>query len=204
MKNIYIKLAGIILLILSIFCCAGKEIHGSGFYNFEYNGEEYRIRSVLSENNGFAYNELIGKKFLAIDYDQDGEVDKISLGTIDISDAQGIYEYALDKLKTENKLQEVKPVFNFYNTSVDGYDCEVKSFQPSHEEPFNQFKILENDQNATTNFILGFDQQADGIIDTVALGEMSLEQMQTLYSELISRGLNEGVLIKVDNKIFVK
>jgi len=204
MKNVYIRLISIVVLILSLFDCAEKEIQGSAFYNFDYEGEEYRIRTVVSKENGKVYNELIGKKFVAFDYDQNGVLDEITIGTINLADAQSIYEFAVNMLTMQNKVAKIKPKINSYKIKIENYTCEIKTFQHDNGEPFNQFKVVEKNANESSEFLIGIDYEADGILDTVAVGDMSLEQIQVLHSEVITQGLKDNVLIKVDNQIFVK
>lgn len=204
MKKTYIILTSTAAFILLLLRCAEKEIQGSAFYKFDYKGEEYRIRTVVTESDGKVYNELIGNKFVAVDYDQDGILDEITIGTININDAQNIYDFALDMLTTQNKVAKIKPKLNSYRILLDGYTCEIKTFQNNNGESFNQFKVVEKDANKSTDFIIGIDYNADGILDTVTLGNMSLEKIQTLHSEVVDQGLKDNALIKVDNKIIVK
>lgn len=192
------------ILMILLMRCAEKEIQGSAFYNFDYEGENYRIRTVVSKDNGKVYNELVGKKFVAVDYDNDGVLDKVTIGTINIQSAQQIYRYCLDILITQEKVVKIKPKLNSYKINFEEYSCELKTFQEENGEPFNQFKVFEKDANETTDFIIGIDYNADGVLDTVIIGNMSLEQVQTLHSQLIDQGLKDNMLLKVDNKIIVK
>ena len=47
-------------------------------------------------------------------------------------------------------------------------------------------------------------ERTDGTIDDIVRGTISLEKMQTLYSEVIKKGLDKNELIKADNMILVK
>jgi len=204
LKKLSLVLTGTAALLILLLRCAEKEIQGSAFYHFDYQGEDYRIRTVVTTDDGKVYNELIGNKFVAVDYDQDGILDEITLGTINTNDAQNIYGFALDMLTTQNKVATIKPKLNSYRILMEGYTCEMKTFHKDNSEPFNQFKVVEKDANETNDFIIGIDYNADGILDTVALGNMSLEQIQALHSEVIDQGLKDNVLLKVDSKIIVK
>ena len=204
MKNGFL-FAAIVLIFISVFCgCSEKPVGGSTFFSFEYEGQNYRIRTVSFENNGHSYNELIGKKFVANDYDQDGFIDNITYGDISITDAQNIYEHAISVLSEKDKLHPVKPIYHSYQLTNSDYDYEIKSFQPKNVEPFNQFKVVEKEVTTTPGFIMGIDQKADGIIDTVTVGTMSLEKIQALYTDVIQKGLQLKQLIKTGDMIIVK
>lgn len=204
------KEAGLLLSGLSFFLfifsgCAQQNSHLSAtFYSFEYEGENYRIRSVSGANNEMSFNELIGKSFLAKDYDQDGFIDEIFLGEMKLADAQKIYEYTLSKLTMENKLQEVSPKIKSVQDHDSQYQYEIKSFRPASSEAFNQFKMTKNGSKITPNVTLCLDLKADGTIDEIVTGAFALDKVQAAYSEVIQKGLEKSKLIKTGNMILVK
>ena len=204
MKNGVLILALMVFYLIVFYSCSEKPIQGSTFFNFDFEGQSYRIRSVSVENNGYSYNELVGKKFVANDFDQDGIIDKILYGEINIADAQKIYEHALSILTKQDKLLAVKPIYHCYRLTNSDYDYEIKSFQPKNVEPFNQFKVVEKEISMQPGFIMGIDQMADGIIDTVVVGSMSLENIQALYINVLESGLQNKQIIKSGNMILVK
>ncbi len=204
MKNRFI-IAAIVSSILPVFCsCSEKPVQGSTFFNFEYEGQNYRIRTVTFNDNGYSYNELIGKKFVANDYDQDGIIDKITNGEVSIVDAQKVYEHVLSILAEQDKLHPVKPIYHSCQFTNTDYDYEIKTFQPKNVEPFNQFKVIEKEIKTEAGFIIGIDQKADGTIDTVVTGTMSLKNIQALYIDVIHKGLQMNQLFKDGDMIIVK
>ncbi len=204
MKNGFVIAAIISTFIFTFFSCCEKPVQGSTFFNFEYEGQNFRIRTVYSENNGFSYNELIGEKFVANDYDQDGIIDKITYGDVSITESQNVYEYVISVLAERNKLRAVNPTYHSYQLTNTDYDYEIKSFQPKNVEPFNQFKVIEKVVKTPGGFIIGLDQKADGTIDTVVTGAMSLKNIQTLYTDVIQKGLQMNKLSKTSDMIIVK
>src|SRR5574341_1819230 len=106
---------GFLLSISMLFGCASTkpESHASQ-YRFNYNDETYRLRSISSEDKTESYNELVGAKFVAIDFDQDRFIDRIQLGEVSLSEAQKIYEHGLEMLSKENRLQLRIPEINRY------------------------------------------------------------------------------------------
>ena len=204
MKNGFVIAAIISTFIFTFFSCCEKPVQGSTFFNFEYEGQSYRIRTVYSENNGFSYNELIGKKFAANDYDQDGIIDKITYGDKEVTEAQKVYEYVLSILAERDKLLPVKPIYHSYQLTNTNYDYEIKTFRPKNAESFNQFKVIEKEVKTPAGFIIGIDQKADGTIDTVVTGTMPLKNIQTLYTDVIQKGLQMNKLSKTGDMIIVK
>ena len=204
MKDGFIIAAIISIFIFTFLSCCEKPVQGSNFFSFDYEGQSYRIRSVSFEENGYSYNELIGKKFVANDYDQDGIIDKITYGDKSITEAQIVYEYVLSILAERDKLRPVKPIYHSYQLITTVYDYEIKTFRPKYLEPFNQFKVIEKEVKTPAGFIIGIDQKADGTIDTVVTGTMPLKNIQTLYTNVIQKGLQMNKLSKTGDMIIVK
>ena len=205
MKKTKIFFFSLLTSILLMCSCAQKEhYYGSAFYNFEYDGEQYRIRSVSSEENAISFNELVGKDFVAKDYDQDGLLDEISLGEKNLSEAQKIYEYTLTLLESQTKLQKVNLRFSVYQELNSENNYEIKSYTPGDGTPFNQFKVIKKKWSLNPEIIIGVDQQADGSIDEIVKGSMSLEEIQILYSQIIEKGLEKNQLIEINKMIIVK
>ncbi len=204
LKKSCMLLAVILIYNCMFYSCAGRKPNlRVAVYSFEYNEENYRIRSVSSKNDSLFFNELIADKFTAKDYDQDGFIDEIILGKVNMSEAQKIYEYALTTLTMQNKLREVSYKLNAYKHSNSEYNYEIKSFRPSKAEPFNEFIIISNRQILNPYIIICIDQKADGILDRIVKGTISLEKIQTLYSDVIKKGLKSNELIEIDNMILV-
>lgn len=65
-------------------------------YSFTLDDESYRIRSITSPVKSESYNEVIGQKFVAADYDQDGIVDCVTMGDVPLVVVQQIYDYGLN------------------------------------------------------------------------------------------------------------
>lgn len=195
-----------LVIFVSIFygCASRKSEMTAAFYKCQYEGENYRIRSISSENPAYAFNELISSKFVAKDYDQDGYIDEISLGEIDMADAQKIYEYMLGKLTSQDKLREVNPKINKFQQVRSGFNCEIKTFRPAEGRPFNQFKMTRENPIVNPKVIIGIDYMADGTIDEMIDGDTSKETIQKFYTESVEKGLKEKVLIKKDGMILVQ
>lgn len=191
-------------VIILTYCANRKPTIRATYYNFDYDGEKYHIRSLASTDKALSRNEVIGKNFVAIDYDQDRFIDEIGLGEVSLANAQIIYEHALAALTMENKLQVVSPKISRYQYANSEYSYEIKSFYSDNTEPFNEFKMINNRQIVSAKITVGIDRKADGTLNEIVDDTMSLEKLQTLYAEIIQVGLKNNELIQVDSRILVK
>jgi len=204
-KKALIVIFGFGLVTLFFYDCATTVPPPSvAQYQFTFNNEMYRIRSIFTVENNERYNELIGKTFLAIDFDQDRIIDRISVGTASLAEAQKVYDYGLDMLTKENRLKEVNPANHKYTEEYPEYFLEIKSFYPASTKPFNQFKIISKKQLVNPETIVAIDYDADGTLEEVLKGTTTLAKLQIQYSNLINSGLQKNGLIKVNNTIQVK
>ena len=184
-------------------CSSTKSLRVSPFYYFDYNGDNCRIRSISSSDKTQSRNELLGNDFMAYDTDQDGTLDQIVLGEIPLSEAQKIYDYALNKLNNENKLREINPDDDKYQYVNSKYTYEIRTFRPVNGKPFNQFKVIKNYQIANQIPVVMIDKNADGKLDAVLKGDVGVEKFQKKYNELLKKGLQNQEFIMVDNRILV-
>lgn len=204
-KRISIFFGGLLLIVFMLYgCAAHKPQVRVSQYRFNLEDNTYRIRSISSKDKAESYNELIGVKFMAVDYDQDGIIDCILLGEASLDEAQKIYEYGINGVAKENKLQVLNPGINRYIQEKNDFQIEIRSFRPVNAQPFNEFKITDNRPIVRPEVIILVDQNADGILDEVLKGSVALEEYQPQYDEMISSGLQKGDLIKVNGTILVK
>lgn len=196
---------GIILSSLLLCACAREELRvKASQYRFKLDGENYRLRSITSEGESKFYNELIGAEFMAVDFDQDRILDCILLGEASLEEAQAIYEYGLNELSKENKLQLRMPTAKRYQHESNDLRLEIISFQRTNGQPFNEFKITGARQMVTPLLNVFVDRNADGTLDEVLKGAMALEKAQAQYAEMIEAGLQRQALIRTNGMILVK
>ncbi|MDZ7261696.1 MAG: hypothetical protein ONB05_06290, partial [candidate division KSB1 bacterium] len=159
-KGISILFTGFLLGLFMLYGCATRKPQPRvSVYKFNFEGEDYRIRSIFPGNKQESYNQLIGKNFVAIDLAQDRIIDRITMGTVSWDEVQKIYEYGLEMAAKENKLQERLPAVNRYIQESSDFYYEIRSFQPTNVFPFNEFKIIDKRQTPPQVIIL-VDQQA--------------------------------------------
>jgi hypothetical protein len=203
-KKVVVLFVGIILLSFMFSNCASqKAVRSASQYSYDLDNEAYHIRSVVDNNKGESWNELIGENFTAIDMDQNQTIDRVTSGDISLADAQNIYESGLKQLSLENKLEVKLPIKNQYVFQNDEFNYEIKSFLPSQAQPFNEFKIVTK-HPVNPEIVVYIDHQADGVLDEILKGTMPMEKAQEKYSDMIKEGLKKGKLIQVNNTITVK
>jgi len=196
---------GLLTLLCLLWSCAStKPTVTAAQYRFSLNDEVYRIRSITSSDNSLSYNELLGDKFLATDFDQDRIIDRITIGNIELADAQKIYDYGLLMLSQENKLQERSPENHTYVYDDPNFYIEIKTFRPAGANPLNEFKITHKQTVIEPTMIVALDGDADGALDKILKGAETLEKVQIKYTEAIKTGLRNNKLIKINSMILVK
>lgn len=179
---------------------SGPEV---ALYAFEYQGERYRIRSLYAPQ-GESFNELIGPGFLARDLDQNGTLDQVVLGNFSLSEAQKIYAHALDELRTQNRLKKIESEERIYRYQNSKFAYEIKTEAPLEGNSTNLFKVFEMGHVSQSEVAMAKDTNADGILDEIVKGEMVVEDLQAMYAKCISKGLEEGKLVKDHGFIIVK
>lgn len=204
--NNYILFSFGIIISFFVGCSsADNNLKVAGF-RFEYQGDDYFIRSVYCDNNAESCNHLIGKNFQAVDANQDRVIDEIIRGDVELAKAQEIYDYSLDLLKKENKLNEVAdteddPKFSIKNPNI---VFEITSFNKEGKEPYNQFKIVEHRIGTGDQITIFNDKNADGSLDEKLQGEFMVPEAQKLYEEIIAEGISAAKIEKKNNIICVK
>ncbi len=193
------------LAALMVCGCAGKELGPVvAFYGLDYKGEHYRIRSVESREEGLGFNELISRSFVAVDYGQDGFIDAVTLGDITVAEAQERYEAVLETLAREGKLRQVAPRGKVYQHQDAAYFYEIRTFCPSGKECFNQFRVAKDRRALEPEMTVAVDHNADGTIDAVTKGTIPLGEVQSLYSQVLQKGLEKKRLVAMEGKIVVR
>lgn len=202
--------AFLLVLFLNVFTfygCASQKPQSQtnvAQFRFSFNDKTYRIRSINSEDNAQSYNDLIGENFVAADYDQDRILDRVVLGEVSLNVAQQIYEYGLDRLTAENKLQVRVLNIDRYVHENNAMLIEIRSYQPDNAKPFNEFVITDNRSLLCSEVTIVIDRDADGILEEVLKGSISLEKAQSQYEVAIKAGLQRGELVKSNQTILAR
>lgn len=195
--------AGLLLCCFFLPGCVHQQPQvGVSQYRFNYDGDEYRIRSISANHVDQPRNELIGRRLVATDLDQDRVLDQIVLGDMSLFRAQQVYDFGIAMASRENKLSVSSQGINQYRYVSDNFFFEIRSFHPANAAPFNEFIVVDNRRVISQVTIL-VDQDADGILDEVLVGSQPLGTAQSQYAETIQAGLQCNELIVVDHRILV-
>ncbi len=173
-------------------------------YRYDYEEQNFRIRSVNCERESECFNELIGDHFLAVDLNQDRIIDKIVMGTVDLAEAQKIYEFGLELLAKEHKLEINVTDITQYVEKEPCCSYEIKSFHSGDADVFNEFILTENRDTDKTVITVAIDQESDGTLDKIIKGTAALEKLQKKYGSMIKTGLEANQMIKINGAILVK
>lgn len=193
-----------LLFFLLLTNCTSSDLKVSEF-KFEYNNKQYTIRSTYCPNNPESCNQIMGKDIVAVDLNQDRVIDKIIMGNYSLAEAQKIYDFCLESLEKQNKLNRVNSAINGYYVVDREKDFEIRTMNTELKSIFNEFKIIEKkDWGSSLIINVYVDNNSNGQLDERIKGEISLADAQDFYSTIINRGLSERELIKVNNIITVK
>ena len=185
-------------------CTTSQPVMRISNYRYDFEENNFRIRSVNCELKEECFNELIGGDFLAVDLNQDRIIDRIVMGETDLAEAQRIYEFGLDLLAKEHKLEEHRTEVTQYQEMELCCSNEIKSFHVRDADTFNEFILTENRETDNPVITVAIDQEADGKLDTIIKGSAALEVLQVKYAAMISAGLETGRMIKINETVFVK
>lgn len=191
--------------ILSILCllsfgCSTAEMKISEF-EFIYNNKQYMIRSAYCPGNPESCNQIIGPDFIAVDQNQDRIIDKILKGNITYFEAQEIYDYCLNFLEKQNKLNTIKSSTKSFTWNDDEFSFEMKSLHSISDLPLNEFSIIDHSTGKASVYL---DRDANGVLDEILSGDIKIEEAQIQYKRIISLGIIEKEIIKKDSQFLIK
>ena len=194
----------IILFSLLNSCTSKKLVNYISYYNYSINDDDFRLHSVTTEDPGKSFNRLIGRNFLAFDYDKDGVIDYIEIGDIEYDEVQRIYSFGIIQAKKENRLRSQQHGNGTFIYESHNFVYEIRSYRSGNIDSFNEIKIIDKRQTVQPRISIALDKAADGTIDHILQGNFALGDMQVKYSEIIKKGLQKGGLVKSDSKFLVK
>lgn len=207
-QNVYHskKVFVIILSFFSIYlfnCSSLSDLRVSEF-KFNYNGENYLLRSAYCPKNPRSCNQIIGPNFIASDMNQDRIIDEVINGDIEISKAQTIYDYCLDVLAKQGKVNEIDMGNKTFSFSEGNKSYEIKSFSSVKGNNFNQFSIKDNFYSGINEISVYIDENSDGTLDEILKGKIAISEAQNKYSMVIEKGIIARKISKVNGYILTK
>lgn len=181
-------------VLLMMGCSSQRQLNGVGMFDFTYDGDHYGILSSATSTNGSG-NMLVKKQdnhisMRAMDFDKDGSIDKVIVGTMSVLDADKIYKVGITKAQNQNKFMEFEHE-RMYSTEGPGYfkTYIIQTFMSTGKELYNKFIIL--DQRTQHRTVL-VDNGADGVLNM----KDKDNDYQKLYSLTLEKGMQDG---KIDH-----
>lgn len=192
----------VVASMILVGCASRIPVIETGGYYFDFEGKTYRIDSVNPESmvgyNILALKEEEQNVVVGIDKDQNGSLDEVVAGNVSLQKAREIYLAGIadgekqGRVKSETMTQE-------YRMVVDQYTYSLITYKLAVGEIFNKLIITNNYFNREEAVLL--DQGADGRLDKIEIGERDLEHYQSIYAQVIERGLTYG-RVKKSNGTF--
>ncbi len=181
------------LLLLYIAGCATVQPQPANtLFSFEFENSTYEIFGVTSEEgesvNFLVYREDDNTIFRVIDYNQDGVLDRVITGSVDLTDANNIYQEGIRQAREQDRFREIEKAREFEMLHND-YRLVVQSLLEDKQSYQNRFIIYSSDW-----IVLGiyWDDESDGILTRTEKGEIELSDAQTLYELILQRASEEN------------
>lgn len=168
------------------------------------NGENYEIISMNTES-GEGGNLLILRKenkidFSAQDLNQDGLIDTILKGDVELDEANAIYWEGIRIARNKGLYKEKEGLRTFEWKSLT-MSFSLQSYTPSNNSEeifFNRFSLYLVNED-----VISIDRNADGILDEVEKGSLKLDSVQTFYKEALEIGMRAQRVIQSDGRFIV-
>ena len=176
-------------------CASSSEMRVSEF-KFNFEGENFLLRSAYCPSNPKSCNQIIGSNFIASDLNQDRIIDEVINGDLPISKAQSIYDYCLEALEKQGKVNQIDLGNSTFSYIENNITYEIKSFSSVKSNHFNQFSIKEKFRIVDYKISVFVDNNADGILDETLKGNFSISEAQKKYAMIIEKGLDSHKISK--------
>lgn len=204
MRNIYL-LNSICFLFFISSCASNKDLAKKSVFTFTENGDQYQIVCVNTKSGeGTNYLAKVDNKgqqlTLARDLDQDGSIDLILKGDQSLSEANMIYNLGIDKAKELGNYAERVSLRTFEHIE-NHLLYTIKTYLIDEENASNLFLI--SDKSLAEEYIF-IDTNADGILDSVEKGTMSLDLANQYYTKILQVGLDNKKIDLRNNTYRVK
>lgn len=199
-----ITIISLALLALSIAGCSLFKSQPTGtVFTFDYEGKTYQIVGY-DEPDGESANFLVLREgdtveLRVIDRGQTGFLNEVLTGSIDIAEANRIYQAGIN-IAMEKELFREKERNRLFETEIDEHRTTVESYLSSDNSPRNRLSVYDLNWS-----LLGvyWDDGSNGIIDSVDFGDLDIENAQNLYKTALERAEKQGRLEDSDSETYI-
>ncbi len=196
------------ILFLTLFivssCATQKEIARKSIYSFNFEGEQFQITSINTDSGeGFNFLSQIdnsGKtEFKARDFNQDGTLDIVLKGNLTLTKANEIYLAGINFARAEGNYKETTSLRTFEFSKAENLYT-IKTYILDEDNASNLFSIY---NHLTGELSLFSDSNANGVLNTREKGNMSIEDANRLYKEIIEEGILSKRMVKKETTYIV-
>lgn len=190
-----------VAMMILLGCAASRPVIEIGGYYFDFEGKTYRIESV-NPTSMVGYNILALKEgernvVIGLDKDQDGSLDGVVEGKISLQRAKEIYRAGIAE---GERLGQVKSriLTQEYTTIINQYTYTLVTSHLAIGDVSNKLTIIAAPYAPEVAVLLDLD--ADGKLDRIDKGNKELEYYQSVYNQVIERGLMDGRVTQIEGK----
>lgn len=186
-------------------CTAQKDLARKNVYSFALGNELYQITSINTKSGeGVNYltqiNELGETVLKARDLNQDGFIDNVLKGTLSLIEVNEIYTAGINFARADGNYEE-RVSLRTYEFITDNTRYTIKTYIIGPENATNLFIIYNHLINEES--ILS-DTNADGTLDSVENGALTLEEANILYKQVLEEGMKSRRIVKIKNTFLVQ
>lgn len=191
--------------LLSLSCSSTKDLPTKSLFTFQYGHKNYEIISISDPAADEGFNILTLKEngesvFRSMDQDQDGVIDLVQYGNISIPEANLIYSYGIRQAMSQDKFK-ARNSERIYTFTENNIEFTIKTFGFYVDLLYNKFTIHDLTSGKEEVFL---DIDADGKLDKIDKGTRKIENVQSLYEEVIKAGQNEKKIELMYEKFVVR
>jgi hypothetical protein len=180
------------LSLILMHCSIIRSTIEIGGYSFTHDHVVYRIESV-TPNNMEGYNILVrmeGDRIVmkAIDKEQNGSLNEVLIGNLDLAEANLIYQTGI---KEGERLGYIKKrtFAREYRTHDELNNYLLATYLLAVGEVYNKFRIISRQMISGESILI--DLNADGRLDEIEKGSESMQVYQTYYRKILDKGIRE-------------
>lgn len=193
--------------ILAVFlagCTTTRPPAGQGVFSFEYDGAPYQIVSIVTDD-GDGHNFLLRRDgnrtvLRARDDDQDGRLDVVLHGGIDLEQARTIYAAGIAQARELGRCSERTPQ-RVYDLVIDDISYSLRTTIIHAAEATNRLMVYDPGFGRQLMFV---DTGADGTLDESPEGNSLTPTIQNRYEAVLREGVRSGWIDDIDGRFIVR
>ncbi|MCG8373151.1 MAG: hypothetical protein MI700_06440 [Balneolales bacterium] len=189
-----------IFLLTLVGCSASKNIAQRNVFTFQISDTTYQITSLNSPTGeGFNILEQAESNLTARDINQDGELDLVLKGNKSLLEANEIYQTGIKIAQETGNIKERYSTRKF-EWENESYKYALSTYVFSQGKSSNVFVI--GDKSLLVEYLFT-DIDADGTLDSIEKGTISLEEAQNHYLIVLEQGIKENLIQHKEGQFIV-